>query len=135
LSNESGLLIDAYHAADTFVLSSGHEPFGIVVLEAWCAGTAVIASRVGGLQKLIRDGETGFFFDPDSQDAAIQLAGHLTKLYNDPQLRRSVGEVGRAEALAHYDWTRIGAQLETLYQKAEESAARRWHGSQRKEGI
>jgi glycosyltransferase involved in cell wall biosynthesis len=135
LSNESGLLIDAYHAADTFVLSSRHEPFGIVVLEAWCAGTAVIASRVGGLQKLIRDGETGFFFDPDSQDAAIQLAGHLTKLYNDPQLRRRVGEAGRAEALAHYDWTRIGAQLETLYQQAEESAARRWHGSHRKEGA
>ena len=42
LSNESGLLIDAYHAADTFVLSSRHEPFGIVVLEAWCAGRAVI---------------------------------------------------------------------------------------------
>ncbi len=127
LSNESGLLIDAYHAADAFVLSSRHEPFGIVVLEAWCAGAAVVASRVGGLQKLIRDGETGLFFDPDSPDAAEQLAAHLSALSNDPNLRRHLGEAGREEALAHYDWSRIGAQLETLYQLAEESAARRWH--------
>jgi glycosyltransferase involved in cell wall biosynthesis len=135
LSNESGLLIDAYHAADAFVLSSRHEPFGIVVLEAWCAGRAVIASRVGGLQKLIRDGETGFFFDPDATDAAEQLAAHLTALHKDPELRRTVGEAGRAEALAHYDWAQIGAQLETLYQQAEENADRRWHRSQGKEGA
>ncbi|MEI6175608.1 MAG: glycosyltransferase family 4 protein [Verrucomicrobiota bacterium] len=135
LSNESGLLIDAYHAADAFVLSSRHEPFGIVVLEAWCAGRAVVVSRVGGLQALVRDGETGFFFDPDSPDAADQLAGHLLKLHNDPAMRRSVGEAGRAEALARYDWSRIGAQLETLYQLAEENAARRWHRPQRKEGV
>jgi glycosyltransferase involved in cell wall biosynthesis len=133
LSNESGLLIDAYHAADTFVLSSRHEPFGIVVLEAWCAGRAVVVSRVGGLQTLVRDGETGFFFDPDSPDAADQLAGHLTALHGNPTLRQSIGEAGRAEAAAHYDWTRIGARLEVIYHLAEESAARRWHLSDRKE--
>lgn len=133
LSNESGLLIDAYHAADTFVLSSRHEPFGIVVLEAWCAGKAVIASRVGGLQTLIHDGDTGFFFEPDAPDAADQLAAHLSKLFENPEIRHSIGEAGRAEALAHYDWTRINSQLETLYQMAEDHAARRWHHSAQKE--
>lgn len=126
LSNESGALVDAYHAADTFVLSSRHEPFGIVVLEAWCAGRAVVASRVGGLQALIRQGETGLFFDPDATDAAEQLAAHLAALHADPALRRSLGEAGRADALAQYDWSRIGARLETIYQQAEENAARRW---------
>ena len=134
LSNESGLLIDAFHAADTFVLSSRHEPFGIVVLEAWCASRAVIVSRVGGLQTLVRDGETGFFFDPDTADAANQLAAHLTALHGNPALREKVGKAGRAEACAHYDWTRIGARLEEIYQLAEESAARRWHHSGTKEG-
>jgi glycosyltransferase involved in cell wall biosynthesis len=128
LSNESGLLIDAYHAADAFVLSSRHEPFGIVVLEAWCAGRAVIVSRVGGLQTLVREGETGFFFDPDSPDAAAQLAANLTALHGDPALRERVGEAGRAEAAAHYDWTRIGARLEEIYQMAEENTARRKEG-------
>ncbi|MGL5019354.1 MAG: glycosyltransferase family 4 protein [Luteolibacter sp.] len=135
ISNESGLLIDAFHAADAFVLSSRHEPFGIVVLEAWCAGRAVIVSRVGGLQTLVRDGETGFFFDPDSPDAATQLCAHLTALHANPALGQSIGEAGRAEAAAHYDWTRIGARLEEIYQLAEESAARRWHHTGRKEGA
>lgn len=135
LNNESRFLIDSYHAADAFVLSSRHEPFGIVVLEAWCAGTAVIASRVGGLQALIRDGETGFFFDPDSPEAASQLAAQLAVLHGDPALRQRLGEAGRAEAAAHYDWTRIGARLEEIYQIAEESAARRWHNTGRKEGV
>ena len=134
LSNESGLLIDAYHAADAFVLSSRHEPFGIVVLEAWCAGRAVVVSRVGGLQTLVRDGETGFFFDPDSPDSATELAARLTALHHDPALRQSIGEAGRAEATAHYDWSRIGARLEDIYQFAGESAARRWHRPGRKEG-
>ena len=135
LSNESGLLIDGFHAGDAFVLSSRHEPFGIVVLEAWCAGRAVIVSRVGGLQTLVRDGETGFFFDPDAADAPTQLAAHLTALHGNPALRQSIGEAGRAEATAHYDWTRIGARLEEIYQLAEESAARRWHQTGRKEGA
>ncbi|MCF7732352.1 MAG: glycosyltransferase family 4 protein [Akkermansiaceae bacterium] len=126
LNNESGSLVDAYHAADAFVLSSRHEPFGIVVLEAWCAGRAVIASRVGGLQALIRDGETGLFFDPDASDSADQLAAQLRLLHEDPARRQQLGAAGRAEALAHYDWSRIGARLETIYQQAEEDATRRW---------
>lgn len=126
LSNESGSLVDAYHAADAFVLSSRHEPFGIVVLEAWCAGRAVIASKVGGLQSLITEGKTGLFFDPDSATAADQLAAHLTTLHANPALRQSLGEAGRAEALAEYDWSRICERLESIYQLAEQSAQRRW---------
>jgi glycosyltransferase involved in cell wall biosynthesis len=132
LSNESGLLIDAYHAADTFVLSSRHEPFGIVVLEAWCAGCAVVVSRVGGLQTLVRDGETGLFFEPDSADAAEQLASNFSRLHRDPARRQKLGDAGRAEATSHYDWSKIGARLEEIYQLAEESAARRWHSRKEK---
>ena len=119
LANDSSVLVDAYHAADVFALTSRHEPFGIVVLEAWCAGRPVLVSRVGGLQTLVREGETGLFFDPAAADAPAQLAGHLRRLHADPALRRALGEAGRAEALAHYDWSRIAARLETLYQAAE----------------
>ncbi len=126
LSNESGSLVDAYHAADAFVLTSRHEPFGIVVLEAWCAGRPVIASRVGGLQTLIKSSETGLFFDPDAPDAATQLAAQFTALHSNPGLRQALGEKGRTEALASYDWSRITARLETIYQQAEANAAQRW---------
>lgn len=126
LSNSSGSLTDAYHAADVFVLSSRHEPFGIVVLEAWCAGLPVIASRVGGLQALIRPEENGLFFDPDGVEAAEELAGKLKTLADQPEWRARLGAAGKAEALDRYDWSRIAAELETIYRQAEENAARRW---------
>lgn len=126
LANDDPSLVQAYHAADVFVLPSRHEPFGIVVLEAWCAGLPVIVSRVGGLQTLVRDGETGLFFDPESSAAAEHIAQHLTALHAGPDRRRALGNAGQAEALALYDWSRITARLETIYQAAEENAARRW---------
>ncbi|MFN9662269.1 MAG: glycosyltransferase family 4 protein [Akkermansiaceae bacterium] len=122
LGNDSGALVDAYHAADVFVLASRHEPFGIVVLEAWCAAKPVIASRVGGLQSLVRDSETGLFFEPDAEDAADQLAACFARLHADPGLRRHLGEAGKKEAFEHYDWSRINDRLENIYQLAEAHA-------------
>jgi glycosyltransferase involved in cell wall biosynthesis len=127
LGNDSHSLVDAYHAADVFTLASRHEPFGIVVLEAWCAAKPVVASRIGGLQSLIRDGETGLFFNPSDPDASSQLAAQLSLLHQNPALRASLGNAGRAEALAHYDWSRICLRLESIYQLAEAHAAARWH--------
>ena len=125
LRNDDPELIQAFHACDVFVLPSMHEPFGIVVLEAWSSGKPVIASRIGGLRTLIRDGETGFFFDPNAPTAAADLAAQLERLATHPELPVRVGAAGRREAVAHYDWAQIGRQLETLYQRAEENCARR----------
>lgn len=121
LPNNSPALVDAFHAADVFALTSRHEPFGIVVLEAWCAGCAVLASRVGGLKTLVRDQETGLMFDPDAADAADQIAACLIRLHGDPARRRALGLAGQAEAFTLYDWARISARLETIYQQAEEN--------------
>ncbi len=54
IPSDSQDLVDAYHAADLFLLPSFHEPFGIVILEAWSAGLPVLASNVGGLPTLWR---------------------------------------------------------------------------------
>ncbi|HOW63670.1 MAG TPA: glycosyltransferase family 4 protein [Candidatus Paceibacterota bacterium] len=126
LRNDDPELVRAFHACDVFVLPSMHEPFGIVVLEAWSAGRAVIASHVGGLKALIRDGETGFFMDPNARDAAADLAGKLERLIREPGLRKTLGDAGRHEAQGRYDWSQVGQQLERLYQQAEENAARRY---------
>ena len=128
LGNDSDALVDAYHAADVFVLASRHEPFGIVVLEAWCAARAVIVSRVGGLQTLVREGETGLFFDPDATDAPAQLATALIRLHVNPELRRQLGEAGKTEASENYDWSNIAKRLEEIYQLAEAHAGHRKGG-------
>jgi glycosyltransferase involved in cell wall biosynthesis len=125
LRNDNPELIQAYHASDVFVLPSMHEPFGIVVLEAWSSGRPVIASHVGGLKALIRDGENGWFIEPEAADAASALASKIQTLARDPALRTRMGQNGLAEAKSRYDWDRIGQQLEQLYQQAEENFSSR----------
>ena len=126
LRNDSPDLANAYHACDVFVLPSMHEPFGIVVLEAWSAGRPVIVSHVGGLKALVRDGETGLFISKAADASAEDLAGQLRVLCGSPALRQKLGVAGREEARLRYDWTRIGQQLEQLYQAAEQQAGHRY---------
>ncbi len=128
LRNDDPELVNAYHACDLFVLPSRHEPFGIVVLEAWSAGRPVLVNRVGGLQALVRQGETGCFIPPDAEATAADLAAELARLAAAPALRQALGAAGRAEARAHYDWSRVAGRLEELYQAAEAHAARRQGG-------
>jgi len=125
MRNDNPDLIQAFHACDVFVLPSMHEPFGIVVLEAWSSGKPVIVSRVGGLQALVRDGDTGFFFDPNAGDAAVDLAAKLNRFATEPELKNKIGATGLREAQSKYDWAQIGQQLETLYQRAEANYAKR----------
>lgn len=131
LRNDDPDLLNAYHACDVFVLPSIHEPFGIVVLEAWSAGRPVVVSRVGGLASLVSDGRTGLFVEPGDSGADVALARHLEALATDPSLRRALAEAGRAEARSAYDWKQVNHRLEGLYRQAEAWAARRYGGSPR----
>ncbi|HEX4343572.1 MAG TPA: glycosyltransferase family 4 protein, partial [Verrucomicrobiae bacterium] len=112
-------LVNAYHACDIFALPSVHEPFGIVVLEAWCAGKPVVTSNIGGLKALVEPGRTGLMFDPNANDAVDKLTECLRELTVDESRRRTIGEAGRAEATANYTWTAVATKLEEIYQQAE----------------
>jgi glycosyltransferase involved in cell wall biosynthesis len=113
-------LVGAYHACDVFVLPSVHEPFGIVVLEAWASRKPVVVSRIGGLATLVEEGKTGLFFDPNKPNAAEELASKLQTLLERPELRRDLGIGGFEEARRRYAWPVIAEQLETIYRTAEE---------------
>ena len=100
-----------YSAAVAAVVPSDYESFGLVALEAMACGTPVIASQVGGLAYLVRDGETGFLVPVREPDA---LAKSITALADDPALSERMGH--SAAALAQgYAWPSIADQLLTLF--------------------
>ncbi len=107
-------LVDAYHAADLFLLPSFHEPFGIVVLEAWSAGLPVIASNVGGVPHFVEDGTDGILFDPNDDSSLIQA---YSRLAQDASLARRIADAGRIKARRDYDWTAITNKLLKIYEE------------------
>ncbi len=107
-------LVDAYHAANLFVLPSVHEPFGIVILEAWAAGLPVVASRVGGIPSFVEDGVDGLLVE--SNDAA-GFAEAVTSCLSNPERAASMAAAGNAKAHARYSWDAVTGQLLDLYRE------------------
>ena len=106
-------LVNAYHAAQAFLLPSLHEPFGIVALEAWAAGCPVVASRVGGIPGFATHMRNAFLFNPG--DVAHAVTG-LTSVLLHPTLGRTLAEAGRRRAADRFDWTKVTEDLVTLYE-------------------
>lgn len=79
-------------AADAAVVPSRREPFGLVFLEAWQAGTPVVATASEGARHLLRHGESGMI--APVEDAAA-LAAHLSRVLGDPALRQRLAAGGR----------------------------------------
>jgi starch synthase len=100
--------------ATVFACPSLYEPLGIVNLEAMACGTAVVASRTGGIPEVVADGETGLLVEPDDPAA---LAEALNVLLRDPERARAMGQAGRARAESEFSWTTVAAQTADLYAK------------------
>ena len=78
-----------YAAAEMVIMPSHYESFGMVALEAMATGTPVIASEVGGLAFLIRDGENGFHVPSRDPEA---LAERIYELLANPKCRDYLGK-------------------------------------------
>ena len=87
------------------------ETFGLVVLEAMATGRPVIASRIGGLQEVVRHDKTGLLVPPGD---AIALRDALQLLLTDEALRTRLGQ-GGLETIAEYRASEIVPRLERLY--------------------
>ena len=112
LPPEDSRLIALLQKAKAVVVPSLSETFGLVVLEAWAAGTPVISSRTSGVRELIRDGENGWLFDLDAP-AAFHTA--VDAILNRPETVAAVVEQGRAEVAAKYDSAVLTGRIRDIY--------------------
>ncbi|GIV15461.1 MAG: glycosyl transferase group 1 [Armatimonadota bacterium] len=98
-------------AVDVVTLPSRSETFGMAVLEAMALGKPVVATRVGGLPELVRDGETGMLVDL----TAASLAHALNELLTSADLRHRLGQTARTFACQYYTPERMVSHIEAVY--------------------
>jgi len=89
-----------YRSVDLFVLPSYYENMPNTLIEAMAAGVPSVATAVGAIPDMIRDGETGFIVPPHDAKA---LAARLAALISDPELRLAVAAAAAEAAAATYD--------------------------------
>jgi D-inositol-3-phosphate glycosyltransferase len=102
-----------YSSADALIIPSHYESFGMVALEAMACGVPVIASQVGGLAFLVKDGVTGYVV-PDGE--AEMLSSRLATLITQPETRREMSEQSVLEA-QNYSWEKITSRILEVYKK------------------
>jgi glycosyltransferase involved in cell wall biosynthesis len=101
-----------YAALDAMILPSGNEGTPVSAIEALAAGRPVVATRVGGVPDVVREGEDGFLVAPGAVD---ELAERLALLASDDDLRRRMGEAGRERVLPRYSVERLIDDVDALY--------------------
>ncbi len=85
---------------DIFITNSEKETRGLTVIEAAAAGTPAIAPRAGGVIDTIKDGETGFLYQPQNQ---ADFLDKLALLISNADLRQSMG-IKAKEASKQWTW-------------------------------
>ncbi|NUQ21728.1 MAG: glycosyltransferase family 4 protein [Gemmatimonadaceae bacterium] len=103
---------DLLAAADVYVMPSLSEGLPLALLEAMTAGRAVVASRVGGIPEVVRDGEHALLVPPGDHEA---LAATLERVLDDASLRERLGNAARQRALAEYGIERMVDAYQEIY--------------------
>jgi glycosyltransferase involved in cell wall biosynthesis len=113
-----------YAAFDAVVLPSVNEGTPVSAIEALAAARPVVATRVGGVPDVVREGEDGFLVELGEPD---ELAERLERLARDPELRARMGKAGRARVLRRYAVERLVDDVDRLYRAllSEAAAGRR----------
>jgi glycosyltransferase involved in cell wall biosynthesis len=100
---------------DVLVLPSyAHEGIPQIILQAQAMSRAVVATTIGGIPEVVRDGVTGLLIPPKDSQA---LADKIGILLGDPKLRDRLGEAGRAQVEKNYSIDAMGERLLVLYEK------------------
>ena len=104
--------VQLFKTADVYVSpATGRESFGIVLLEAMAAGTAIVCSDIHGYKGVVRRGEQALLVPPGE---SRPLAEAIRRVLDDPDLRERMRQSG-LERVVEFGWDRIAARVEAYY--------------------
>jgi D-inositol-3-phosphate glycosyltransferase len=96
-----------YSAADVCVIPSYYESFGLVALESLACGTPIVATRVGGIESVVRQGQNGYMVE---DNAPVRLAGSISSLLAQKEAgMKSAGSI-RA-SVDGFSWSNIAEAI------------------------
>jgi len=112
---------DYLSVADLLLMPSQTESFGLAALEAMACEVPVIATRVGGLPEVVREGETGYLVELGDIEA---MAERAVEILSDPARQRRMGARGRAWAVEQFSTDRVIPQYVALYERVLRATSR-----------
>ena len=125
-----------FQAADVNVLPSFYEGLPLTILEAMASGVPTVASDVGGIPELVKDGVSGLLVPPGDSSS---LAKAVLRLGRDTDLRRSMGAAAWSSASQNFSLEQQVHKTEQLYLNLYEAAtsgtSRRALSSFRNDGM
>ncbi len=97
---------------DLFLLSSLNEGFGLVLLEAMAFKLPIVATRVGGVPEVVKEGQTGLLVPPENPDV---MANAILKIHSNRDWGRDMGLAGYKRLRKMFDIRKIIEELESIY--------------------
>ena len=97
---------------DIFVLPSLREGLGLAILEAMACGKPVIATNVGGIPEVVKDGENGILVSPKDPEALYRA---MNELLDDREKREKMGRIGKRVCEESFSSNAMIEKIENLY--------------------
>jgi 2-deoxystreptamine N-acetyl-D-glucosaminyltransferase/2-deoxystreptamine glucosyltransferase len=104
-----------YNAVDMLVVPSRAEAQGIVILEAMSCGLPVVASNVGGIPQVLKQGVNGIMCTPGN---VMEFTAAIEQLLSNEALKQMIASNGLAIVRSNYSWDVVARKLSAIYEQS-----------------
>lgn len=110
-------------ALDVFVLASKFEPYGVALLEAKCAGVAIVATAVNEVPKILNSGTTGLVVKAENPD---DMASAFLRMAREPDVRSRLAQNALTEAKQKHSIAAVARSYQALYDTTASDVGNFW---------